>query len=441
MNLLTGLLIFYVVIFTILFFKYPRWLIAGLIIIKPIIDLSWNYYIIDDINLLEIISGTFVVLGTIYIIYYRIKILQSSISLPWLLFICLNFISIFIIKDSTLLIDKIDYILRILNGFVFLVLVMHLFNNIGDKKLILSIFIASGIIPMLLWLIPVLAGNPIVSSDELQRIIGPYYDFWNFNFYGMQTVICCLVYLAISNKSELKANNAKDHWCHKISNYLKNSVSLKSVMLYIMIIISILMVYKCYSKAGWITLITIFLIWFVLRKKFISALLVVLISVIIVLVNPFAGDFQKTFRNEINYFIHDSDTKEIVFRGRLNRWETGMSDFITSPVINKLFGGEISVRSPENYYLRVLWDNGIVGFVIFLILLGLTGYLLIRKYAKNKDPIALLGILVWLMYLLSSIGAYPMLYPAFQWFMWGIIGLLLSENKTNSKGRTPGSKQ
>ena len=173
----------------------------------------------------------------------------------------------------------------------------------------------------------------------------------------------------------------------------------------------------------------IFLIWFVLQRKFIFASIFVLISVIILSVNPFAKDFQKTFDNEINYFTQGSETKEMVFRGRLHRWEMGMISFNTLPIINKLFGAKKSIGNPENDYLRVLWDNGIIGFIAFIVLLGLTGYLLIRKYVKNKHPVILMGILIFTMFLISSIGSYTMYYPNFQWFMWGMVGFILSKDR------------
>lgn len=494
-----------IVIFAIVFFKYPRWAIAGIIIATPIIAMTWDYYIILEINFLKIYTGIFVILGVIYIIYpVRKRMpevsngLQCSIYPIWLIFLGLNFISIFIISTSGLFINKIEYFLRILNGFVVLILFVHLFNFQKDKKLVLSIFIGAGIFPLLLWLIPMLIGNPIISNDPLKRIIGPYNDFWNFMFYGIQTVICCLAYLVITNKHEFNTNNTNKkglktndvttaviarspediegrrsnlffflrlphslfRLCspQKISGQARqirsfamtkgklsdNSIKfIKSVVLYFMIIIGIIMVYKCYTKAGWITLSACFFIWFLLRKKVVQTLLVPAIIAVIIFINPFASEFRLVFQNEIDYFIKGSATKTEVFRGRLDRWETGMDDFNELPVVNKLFGGGKNVGYPENDYLRVLWHNGIIGFVVFIILLGLAGYLLIRKYVhpirnlgqgfsngvKNKDPVVLVSILTMLMYILFATGFYPMFYPAFQWFMWGMIGFVLSERK------------
>ncbi len=414
------------------FFKWPKYALAGLIIAKPIIDLTVEYYIFLNINFLKIYAGLFVILGVVYILYHRPKILRHPLSIIWLIFLGLNFISIFIISDAYMLVDKLRHFLAIVTGFIALIIFAHLFDFERDRKFVLSIFIIAGIFPLLLWLIPVLSGNPIISNDPLRRIMGPYQNFWNFNFYATQTIICCLAYLTITNKREFvvnASNKVRDRWNQKVYNYLKNRVSLKSILLYCMVVISVITVYKCYSKTGWITLVTILFVWFLLRKKIIQTVLIPIIVAVILFVNPFARDFQKTFDNEINYFIHGTDTKEMVFRGRLNRWETGMDDFNSLSIINKLFGAKKNIGDPENDYLRVLWDNGIIGFIAFLILLGLTGYLLIRKYVKNKDPVILMGILIFIMFLISSIGSYAMYYPNLQWFMWGTVGFILSKDR------------
>jgi hypothetical protein len=496
-------------IFTYAFFKWPKYALAGLIIAKPIIDVSWDYNIFLNINFLKLYAGLFVILGVIYIIVKRVPILTSrhsaknspfhrfSVSpfhfliILWLIFLGLNVVSIFIISDAYLLLGKVNYFLRILTGFIALIIFAYVFDFEKDKKFVLSIFIIAGIFPILLWLIPVLSGNPIISNDPLRRIMGPYQNFLHFNFHATQTLICCLAYLAITNKHKLRTNNAKGpklssasfavflrslrlHFCAFANAYqrflrsmfssaflanfqrflrLQFLRSLRSIfsfaflanfqrflrlhftvspfrmMAFIMLFVSIAMVYKCYSKVGWLTLVTILFIWFLVRKKIIQTILIPVIVAVILFVSPFAKDFQKTFDNEINYFVQGSDTKEMVFRGRLNRWEMGMNDFNSLPIINKLFGAKKSIGDPENDYLRVLWDNGIIGFIAFLILLGLTGYLLIRKFAKNKNPVILMGILIFTMFLISGIGSYSMYYPNLQWFMWGMVGFILSKDK------------
>ncbi len=388
-----------------------------------------------DISFLKVYAFVFALLGVIYLIRYRLSILRSPLSWLWLLFLCLNFVSIFIVTDATTFIDKIDYFFRILSGFVVLVLFVHLFDYNTHRRIILLIFIAAGIMPLLLYMIPFLTNTAIIAKYGLLRVIGPYHDFWNFMFYATQTTICCFAYLAIANTRKLTTNDAENPQpsspiSASFLRSLRSKISVTSVLLSLMIIVSILMVYTCYTKAGWLTLIVVLLIWFVLRKKLIQTVLVLAIVAIVIFVEPFATDFQKPFENEIDYFLHDANEKEMVFRGRLSKWERGMDDFGTSSLTNKLLGQEKSDVNPENDYLRVLWDNGIIGFAVYVTLLCLTGYLLLKAFSRMRDPVVLAAILVLVMYLLNSIGSYPMLYPAFQWFMWGIIGFVFSKNKS-----------
>ncbi|MGB3478344.1 MAG: O-antigen ligase family protein [bacterium] len=413
------------ILFVLIFLRYPRWALVGIIIAKPVIDLTWNFFVAPNINFLKIYSSVFVIIGILFIIIHHLKSIQHTINWLWLFFLLLNFISIFIITNSTTWIDKIDYFLRISSGLVVYILFTQLFSFKKDRSAVLLIFIGAGVCSMLIWLIPALIGRPLFSNDPLKRIIGPYHDFWNFMFYGTQVVFSCLALLAVVSKNALRSTS---NTIIRTISYLKRK-NILSVILWFLIIVGIFMVYKCYTKAGWVTLGVCLFIWFLLRKRYIVAVLIPVLIILFISITPFSNEFHRTFSNEIGYYINGAEIKEEVFRGRLSRWDQGMVAFKEAPVVNKLFGIEKSEVNPENDYLRVLWDNGIIGFMIFLALLGVTGYLLIRKYAKNKDPVGLLGIIVWVMYLLYSIGSYPMLYPAFQWFMWGIIGFVLSERK------------
>ena len=530
-------------VFTYAFFKYPRYAIAGLIIAKPIIDLTWDYHILLNINFLKLYAGLFVILGVIYIIVKKIPVLSfksplssfpiSNASFPrrressnchpeplpelqnnhpesvpespyssdsrsipsraeardhfqtkalfqrssfprfsvspfhflsilWLIFLGLNFISIFIISDAFMLIHKMKCFLSVLTGFTALVLFAHLFDYEKDKKFVLNIFIIAGIFPILLWLIPVLSGNPIISNDPLRRIMGPYQNFWNFNFHATQTLICCLAYLSFSQLRNFSSSqphllsssqplkfiasklrlipasqrNSSDTPSLHFSDTSKHRLSISPfrMMAFIMLIVSVAMIYKCYSKAGWITLVVCLFGWFLLRRKYILAGLISVITAIIIFVNPFAADFQKTFSNEINYVTHADNTGERVFRGRLSRWGTGMQRFIELPVINKLFGAKKSIGDPENDYFRILWYNGVAGLSTYIVLLLLTGYFLLNGYVVNKQPVVLVGVLAFVGLIISSMGSYALYYPSQQWFMWGMVGFVISKQRTKSMG-------
>jgi len=399
-----------VVIFVYTFFKYPRFAIAALIIAKPIIDLTRYYYVIPNINFLKIYAGLYVILGVIYILWHRPNILRHPVSIVWLNFLSMNVVSFFLISHVDP-VDKLKSFLAVFTGFISLILFASLFTYQKDRVFVISLFIIASIFPLLLWLIPVILGNPIVSDDELRRIIGPYHGFMHFNFYALQMIVCVFTYLSITNKYQVKPTisektrnfsfiyehrffflkRASRAVNHLITKYKRVFNSIKRVILYLAILISVAMVYKCYSKIGWITLVVIFFVWFLLKKKYLLVALVFIVSLLTIFINPFARDFQKTFSNELDYYVYGLDIKEKVFRGRLEIWESMIDSFTRLPFMNKLFGAKRPMDNPANDYLRVLWNNGLLGFFSYLALLGVTAYFLIRKFIGEGEEVSLMG--------------------------------------------------
>ena len=106
-----------------------------------------------------------------------------------------------------------------------------------------------------------------------------------------------------------------------------------------------------------------------------------------------------------------------------------MEKFKSQNVLNIFLGSKHILAYPENDYLRVLWDNGIIGFLIFISLLACTFYFLVNRYSLMGNSLVLAGIIVFIMYLINSLGSYPMLNPAFQWFVWGIIAIQFPRKK------------
>ncbi len=312
------LLCIVVIGFTVLFFKYPRWVIAGLIIAKPIIDTTFAYYFYSNINLLKIVGFLFVVAGTGYIIRNRLRILQCPVSPLWLLFLALNFISIFFIFDKPF-IDKAEYFIRILLGFVTLILFFNLFDFERDKEFVLSIFVISSTLCILIWLNEVFLRIPRTSvagiSDELTRIKGPYLSFSNFLFYSLQLIICALPLLNILHKKRLELDapggiEQKDKGNVMIVKNKSIWFSIAYILLTVLIIISTIIVYKSYTKAGWIALPLILFLWFILRRKLIPALLVIAGVILFISINPFRSETGSLFRKEVEIIILRSDRWE-----------------------------------------------------------------------------------------------------------------------------------
>jgi len=413
-----------VVIFIIAFFKWTKWAVAGLIIAKPIIDLAWDYSIIGDINFLKIYAGLFVILGILYIIQHRIKFWRHHILLLWLIFIGLNFISYFLISSAYPLLTKAKFILCISNGGITVLLFGILFDREKEGKMVILLFLAAAIVPMLFWLMPVLRGNPVLSSDELQRIIGPYRTMLHFKFYSLQLIIISFALLGIILNRSSKVEQEDRIVAHDQRHFLPEKI-IKVLVLCLLIVLGLVVLYLCYSKAGLIIGLVCILIWSILHKKYLIMSLVPIFIIILSLVPPFRQKTEILFKKERDYFISENNTwdSDTLLMGRVGRWKRGYELFRSQNIVNQLFGAELRVEDPVNDYLRILWHNGIIGFVVYCALMVYSGYLVIRQYIKNAHFINSLAIIVFTLYVLDSVGTLALFTIHLQWFTWGIIGL------------------
>ena len=85
-------------------------------------------------------------------------------------------------------------------------------------------------------------------------------------------------------------------------------------------------------------------------------------------------------------------------------------------------------RNPgaHNEYLRILYVNGIFGLAAFIIFLFRAGSQLLSHIKERASPLRVMGIMIFLMYFVDTIGLHPSIYPAYNWYVWGFIGLALS---------------
>jgi hypothetical protein len=67
--------------------------------------------------------------------------------------------------------------------------------------------------------------------------------------------------------------------------------------------------------------------------------------------------------------------------------------------------------------------SGIAGLLIYITLLLVIGFTLIKQLVKEIDSLAVLALIMYLVYLIDTIGLVPSSYSHFQWLAWGLIGL------------------
>ena len=60
--------------------------------------------------------------------------------------------------------------------------------------------------------------------------------------------------------------------------------------------------------------------------------------------------------------------------------------------------------------------------------------MLVRNLIRRVDPLAVAGFMVFLAWMVDTIGLVPSAYSGYQWFVWGMIGLSLRVRQEEQQG-------
>jgi O-antigen ligase len=162
-------------------------------------------------------------------------------------------------------------------------------------------------------------------------------------------------------------------------------------------------------------------------RKYLITLIIPLIALIILFVPIFSRDSQKVFRSEIDQGFKEGTLESKPFRGRLYYWQRAFRYFRRQPILVKIFGSGVTGMKVDNDYIRILVDNGIVGFLLYIVLLSGTLVLIGAQFFQTKNTIFLISGIALITLSLMSMGAHPSLIPNFQWFTWGTIGFAMGK--------------
>lgn len=139
-------------------------------------------------------------------------------------------------------------------------------------------------------------------------------------------------------------------------------------------------------------------------------------------------------------------TKDKSLRFRFQFWEAQLNAFVDQPLIGygtsaaadgfgRLYAGRDSVRfEPHSIYLKILLEQGVIGAIVFGLLLLALGFLAVRGQIRGT-PFDLIALGVIVLLLVSGLTG-PMLdaYP-FNLFFWIIVGGVVSGAATGYAAR------
>jgi hypothetical protein len=400
--------------------------IALVLISKPFIDTQFEQPILGGLRLTELVAAGVPIVVLIHMVFSGDEKAFSKMPLRWIWLIFIVDVTIFsfLIAYNQDLVAGANVFFRHLNGFVGFYMAQAFFQREKRLKLLLIALMVAGLFPVGVGIYQAATG--VVWRQEqtegIARNIGLWHDSVNIREYAAQSILALLLYGVL---------------------YIKRfNVPLKVVTL-AYLSLAVMVIAKTYSKAGYLSLAVWAACWTLLRKRYLLFALIAVGGAVAGLYygSDFLENVQQMFHKEIG-FLSGKVAQERTFAGRWYGWREMMAEWQQFGWMSKIFGSGKVALGAHNDYLLFLYQGGIVGLGIYLLLLARVGARIVVDLWRRVDPMSVAALMLLLMWLIDTIGLVPSAYPAYQWFVWGMIGLSfrLRENEMSPQ-TTPGFRQ
>ncbi|MEW6267122.1 MAG: O-antigen ligase family protein [Thermodesulfobacteriota bacterium] len=373
---------------------------------KPIIDASWEHQFLG-FNVLEIVGGTVPIIIIAHMILNKKKgILNAPAATWWFFYLFSSLIGVLMMLIAGKMIEVFDFYFKVLNGFIGYFLLQYFFDDSKSFKRLLIALMLAGIFPMLMGLYQAQTGvvwRERVSVGVL-RNVGIYHDEFSLRSFSLLTIMSIMLY-----------------W-----SYFTDRKIAKKLVLIGYSAICLVVLYKVHSKAGYLIITSWIFIWCIWKKKplLLVGMIMIVLAANLILENRIFTSVATIFSKETG-FLEGTGTEMRILAGRLYLWEDLWEYWIKQDLLHKFLGTGRSGGGAHNDYLRVLVSTGILGLAIYVTLLTIMAWKVFLNLLKNNNSLNLMAFMLMVMWLIDTIGLVPSLYPAYQWYVWGFIGLSL----------------
>ena len=379
-----------------------------LVVAKPIIDATWEHVLVAGMPLTQITSGLvpLIVLGHLCFSKPGQQLSRMPLRGIWIAYtVCLCSSAVLIIYDQDAR-SGLSVLLRHTNGFIGFYMMQAYCREARQIQRLLLALLAAGLVPIGMGLFQFATGT-VWRGDEQQiegivRNVGLYHDAIAIRQYTLQTILSVLLYVGMFPPQRLVITSAL--WSYAV--------------------LALVVLSKAYSKAGLIIIGLCAVSWTLLRRQFVSLLVMAGMSVIVgaYLASNYLSEVGTMYQKELG-FLSGTVGADRTFNGRWYIWQEMFTEWSRLGAFAKLFGSGKVGLGAHNDYLQVLFHGGLVGLALYVLLLSMVGFSLVRNLWRRADPLAVAGFMVFLAWMVDTVGLVPSGYSGYQWFVWGLIGL------------------
>lgn len=413
-------ILFIGLVFILSYLAYPKKIFLLYILIKPIIDrfaeqgASIGGITIGYHYLAALIIPT---MSVLYVILKKVRVSSVPLKILLLCYIASNCFAFLLEGKYTL--DNAGYYIRVVFPIFLYFTIPFILDKESDILKLIKYTAISGIFPSLmifLQRIGIVAQNRVAEgfgAEVYDRATGGYADSFSAALPIIISLFCILFIVQHYKETRQRSFGYK-----------------------IMIIPYLVAIFFTYHRMSFIVMTIVFLIWTVVNRRYV---IILSVSVIIMISFPIIATFLPSFFADfyVSEKVHGStsvDPKHKIsnatLHGRAGLWRRYIDKYQESGTFRQIFGIEMAGRAPHNDYLRVLITNGLAGLSVYLVLLLVLGFRLLRTYIRSKREndrfmvhFSLTAIFLYIFYLLGSVTLAISLLSTLTWFFWIFSGI------------------
>jgi len=384
----------------------PFWGVMSAFVAKPVIDATWRADV-AGFSLLDIVGVVFLVTLLPRVLFSN-ALVGPPLRIRLLAYIYLasqTLGSYFLLSDGHLQLF-VEIWARSLSGFLGFFLFSRFFCDSQRFKMLLMALIVAGIFPLLMGIYQNATG--VIWQERmtvgLMRKVGLYHDAFSLRFFGLQSIASVVLY-------------------RSYVGFQKRTIDLVFVAY---VFGWVYVIFNVFSKAAVLILVLWAVTWLILNRKFSHLIAVILLATVlsIPLGGPVLDTCKTVFSKELAIASGEEEDVRRAFAGRGFLWERAWQAYSEADVAVQTIGSG-RMEGHHNEFLRVLRMNGVLGLCCLMAVLVYVTAKVADSALRRPSPLNIVAVMVLQMYLVDCMGLHPGWYPAYQWFVWGIIGLAL----------------
>lgn len=387
------------------------WLAA--LIAKPIVDTGWSpEFMVLVLSPIEIAGAAVpaILIGRM-LMFPKDRPPVVPLKGIWTLYLVTVLIGAVAYLMDNDYIGATSFTLRTLSGVVAFYSIPAWFADRQRFRLLVIALLVAGLFPMLIGFYEAVTGDYWrlrYGAGGQIRITGLYHNSTNLRYYAYATLTGIVLYWAYFARKGLVVKLA-----------LAAYAAITAVVLF-----------RVYSKAGYITVVVAALVWTLFARKIAWPALLATVVIIVNLVtgNVVVEEVNRTFERDVAAMTGEIDSGRAL-GGRMVFFEKWWDRYTEAGLAKQLFGGtdraggRMARGGGHNDYVRAIQQTGLLGLVVYVWLLALTGLAVWKAFLRRRTALNAVVLVVFAAWMVDTMGFTPSVYPGFQWFAWGLIGL------------------